>query len=154
MPAIEIRRVAPRAYVGVRRKVKHDGLGPLCGEVLPRVAQWLLQRGVTPLGAVLVYHSHDPETGEFDAQASHFVAEAVSGEGYISAGETARGEVLRALHTGPYHTLGATWDAVFAHAQQLKRPVTKSSWEIYLNDPRDTAPNDLQTEIWVPIDAV
>lgn len=154
MQAIEIQRVAPRAYVGVRRKVKPEGLGPLCGEAAPRVAQWLSERGVTPLGLVLVYHSHDAVAGLFDAQAAFFVAEPLNGEGDISAGETAGGEVLRAVHTGPYHTLGATWEKVIARAAELKRPVTKSSWEIYLNNPENTAPADLQTEIWLPIDAV
>jgi AraC family transcriptional regulator len=155
MPAIEIRKITPRAYVGIRRTVKHDGLGPACAEILPRVGAWLAAKGITPDGPpLLVYHSVDRETGDFHIQPGLFVASPVAGEGEIAAGETAGGEALVALHVGPYVQLGEVWAQVFARAEALKRPVTKSSWERYLNTPADVPPAELRTEVIVPIDPV
>jgi effector-binding domain-containing protein len=150
--AIEIRKVTPRPYVGVRRIVKHDGLGPACAEILPRLGAWLAAKGIKPEGPTLVYHSVNQSTGDFDVQPALFVPSPVSGEGDIVAGETAGGEALYALHVGPYETLGETWGQVFARAAELGRPVTKPSWESYLNTPAEVPPEALRTEIFVPID--
>jgi AraC family transcriptional regulator len=153
VPTIEIKPIAPRPYVGVRRVVKHDLLGPACGEILPRLAAWLAAKGMQPAGPpMIVYYSVDTATGDFDVAPAFFLPAPVAGEGEITAGETAGGEALVALHVGPYSTLGETWSAVFARAASLQRPVTKPSWEIYLNTPADVAPADLRTEIYVPID--
>src|SRR5688572_33233073 len=48
--AIEVKKVMPRQYVGIRRTVKHDGLGPACAEILSRVAEWLASQGKQPAG--------------------------------------------------------------------------------------------------------
>jgi effector-binding domain-containing protein len=150
--AIELRKVTPRPYVGVRRIVKHDGIGPACAEIFPRVVAWLATKGINPEGLAVVYHSVDQATGDFDIQPALFVASPVRGEGELAAGETAGGEALYALHVGPYGTLGETWAQVFARAAALGRPVTKPSWEAYLNTPADVPPEALRTEIFVPID--
>jgi effector-binding domain-containing protein len=151
--AIELRRITPRPYVGIRRTVKHDGIGPACSDILPRVAEWLAAQGLAPAGPpMVVYHAFDPKTGEFDAQPGFFVAAPVQNDGDITGGETAGGEALFALHVGAYATLGETWGTVFAHAESIKRRVTRSSWEVYLNTPAEVPPAELRTEIYVPLD--
>jgi effector-binding domain-containing protein len=151
--AIEIRRVAARPYVGIRRTVKQDGIGPACSDILPRVAEWLAAQGSSPAGPpIVVYHGFDPKTGSYDAQPGFFVAVPARSEGEISGGETAGGEALYSVHAGSYATLGETWAKVFAHAAAINRRVTKSSWEVYLNTPADVSPAELRTEIYVPID--
>jgi effector-binding domain-containing protein len=115
----------------------------------------LAAKEISPAGPpIVVYHAFDPKTGEFEAQPGFFVATPVRGEGDVTAGETAGGEALTTLHLGPYATLGQTWEKVFAHAAAIKRPVSKSSWEAYLNTPADVPPSELRTEIFVPIDPV
>jgi effector-binding domain-containing protein len=151
--AIEIRKITARPYVGIRRTMTHDGIGPACAEIFPRVAQWLAAQGLAPAGPpMVVYHGLNPKTGEFDAQPSFFVAAPVRGEGEITGGETAGGEALCTLHLGPYSSLGETWRTAFAHVQAIERRVTKSSWELYLNTPADVPPEQLRTEIYVPLD--
>jgi effector-binding domain-containing protein len=110
------------------------------------------RRGINPEGLAVVYHSVDQATGDFDIQPALFVASPVGGEGELAAGETAGGEALYALHVGRYGSLGETWGQVFARAAALGRPVTKPSWEAYLNTPADVPPEDLRTEIFVPVD--
>jgi effector-binding domain-containing protein len=151
--AIETRRITPRPYVGIRKTVKHDGIGPACAEILPRLAEWLAAQGISPAGPpMVVYHSVDRETGDFDLQPAFFVASPVRGAGEITSGETAGGEALFAAHVGSYTTLGETWANLFAHAEAIGRKVTKSSWEVYLNTPADVPPSELRTEIYVPLD--
>ena len=151
--AIEIRKVVPRLYVGIRRTVKRDGLGPACAEILSRVAGWLASKGKQPAGGpIMVYHSVNEATGDFDVQPAYFVGTPITGEGDIAIGETAGGDALFAVHAGPYASLGETWAQLFTHAAAIRRKVTRSSWEVYLNTPGDVAEADLRTEIYVPID--
>ena len=77
---IEIRTIAPRPYVGVRRVVKHDGLGPACGEILPRLAAWLGAKRIQPDGPpMIVYHSVDTATGDFDVAPAFFLRSGAEG---------------------------------------------------------------------------
>ena len=151
--AIEIKKVEPRLYVGIRRTVKRDGLGPACAEILSRVAGWLASQGKQPAGGpIMVYHSINQATGDFDVQPAYFVGPPITGEGEIAIGETAGGDALFAVHAGPYASLGETWAQLFTYAATIRRRVTRSSWEVYLNTPGDAAEADLRTEIYVPID--
>lgn len=57
------------------------------------------------------------------------------------------------LHRGPYSRLHETWSAIYAdwypsspHALRDAPP-----FEVMLNDPERTAPQDLLTEIWIPL---
>lgn len=61
------------------------------------------------------------------------------------------------LHRGPYATIGETYASLFAHI--VTKPIGGKRWRLgdppslenYLNDPRKTKPEDLRTEIWMPI---
>ena len=151
--AIEIKQVVPRLYVGIRRTVKRDGLGPACAEILSRVAGWLASKGKQPAGGpIMVYHSINAATGDFEVQPAYFVGPPIMSEGEITIGETAGGDALFAVHAGPYASLDQTWAQLFNYAASIRRKVTRSSWEVYLNTPGDAAEADLRTEIYVPID--
>lgn len=146
-------QIEPRHFVGVRRTVKHNGIGPACGEIFPRLAQWLGERGIAPTHApTTLYHSMSRETGELVIQPGFFVGQALAGDGDIEAISVDGGEVLTATHVGPYDTLGGTWTAVFARAEELGREVNRASWEEYVDDPGCVDAAQLRTVIVVPID--
>ncbi|QDU66718.1 AraC family transcriptional regulator [Engelhardtia mirabilis] len=60
-------------------------------------------------------------------------------------------------HRGPYDGLGQTYAALFARVAsgpidgEWRRLGDPPSLERYLNDPRKTAPEDLETEVWMPL---
>lgn len=56
-------------------------------------------------------------------------------------------------HVGPYEELGLAYHAVFAWMQQYGQQQIGAMREIYLNDPADTPPESLRTEVMVPIEA-
>ena len=150
---IEIRKVDTRQFVGVRRTIKQEEIGRLCAEVLPRMMKWIADKGAVCDGPPsTVYHSVDRETGTYDLQPGFFVSAPVDVEADITSFETANGEVLAATHVGPYETIGDTWHALFARAEELGRKVTKASWEIYADDPGEVDAASLRTQIFVPVD--
>ncbi len=60
-------------------------------------------------------------------------------------------------HRGAYDSLGETYGRLFGHIAQHKidgrqyRLGDPPSREVYMNDPRKTKPEDLVTEIWMPV---
>ncbi len=58
-----------------------------------------------------------------------------------------------ATHKGPYSSLGSVYDYIY-HVWAGKSGKTLESGpciEIYKNDPQDTAPEDLLTDVYVPL---
>lgn len=72
-------------------------------------------------------------------------------EGFIS-GELPKVNTYVVRSVGPYHHIGNAWTAIEMRARGKKFLKNKSikPMEVYLNSIRDTAPNDLVTEIHMP----
>lgn len=55
-------------------------------------------------------------------------------------------------HTGPYENLEQTYDWIFGEwLPQSGETITAASFEDYINDPREVPPEQLITDIYVPI---
>lgn len=151
MSEITLTHLEPRHVVGVRREVPVQALGAFFAEALPRVAAWVEANGVARTSMpCAVWWAMDRETGIADCQAGCFVGRPVEGDGEIQAGVTAGGEALTVIHTGPYDTVGRSWQAVYARAAELGRE-PGAGWEIYLDDPADTPADALRTHIHLPL---
>lgn len=81
------------------------------------------------------------------------VREGVQGEGAIAVQDLPAGRYASTIHEGCYSKLNETYGAIMGgwFAQQDFEPADGPSLEFYLNSPEDTEPDDLLTEIYVPI---
>ncbi len=78
-------------------------------------------------------------------------------KGEVAVRELPGGTYAVAEHVGPYDTLGRTYAGLCAAV--AAGPVDGMRWslgdppsvEVYLNDPRKTPPEDLRTEVWMPV---
>jgi AraC family transcriptional regulator len=57
------------------------------------------------------------------------------------------------LHAGPYEMFNKTYDQIYqgwlpSSGEQLR---DEPCFELYLNSPAQTKPEELRTEIWIPI---
>lgn len=102
-----------------------------------------------------IYHN-DPKLTETSKQQSDVCLTLpfkMEPKGEIGAKEIAGGRYAAFLYQGTYEKLGEVYDTIFGKyipdgGYQLdERPV----FEMYLNDPECTKPEELQTEIYVPI---
>ncbi len=76
-------------------------------------------------------------------------------EGEVQAGKIAAGQYAVFLHRGPHQGLKNAYREIFrnwlpASGHQLR---DVPCFEVYLNTPERTKPENLKTEIWVPIEA-
>jgi AraC family transcriptional regulator len=62
-------------------------------------------------------------------------------------------ECLSGVHLGPYDGLDAAWSEMFStHLPSFGREASKMApWEVYLNDCAEVSPEELRTEIWIPL---
>ena len=56
-------------------------------------------------------------------------------------------------HVGPYETLGLAHHALFAWVQEWGHEPLGPVWEFYVNDPVDVPPDDLITDVALPLDS-
>lgn len=135
----------------------HRGAYHEIGQAFQQVAAIFGARGLWPQARGMVALFHDDPSAVPEAQLrSHAGVRVEAGfdmpdvleEIVLPAGRQA---VL--LYKGPYAGLPAAWSALYGQwlAQSGEEPADSPPFEVYLNDPSDTAPADLLTEICVPL---
>jgi AraC family transcriptional regulator len=64
------------------------------------------------------------------------------------------GKYARTTHLGPYTTLGDTWSRFMGEwlPKSGKRVGSGSTYEMYRNNPSKTAPEQLVTDLYLPVD--
>ncbi|MCD7899054.1 MAG: AraC family transcriptional regulator [Bacteroides sp.] len=77
----------------------------------------------------------------------------VPAKGEIGSKELPGGKYAVFRYKGPYTNLGAVYDTIYGHWMLQGEYILRHAYayEIYLNNPVDTAPEDLLTEICVPV---
>ncbi len=58
---------------------------------------------------------------------------------------------VKTIHRGPYQKVGATYKEIYAYIKENKLIPKNESFEFYLNDPRETKKEELETEVLIPL---
>ena len=68
--------------------------------------------------------------------------------------EIPRGKYLVFRYKGPYSNLGAVYDTIYGHwiPESGYKISDARGYEVYLNNPGNTPPEELLTEICVPVE--
>ncbi|WP_232316546.1 AraC family transcriptional regulator [Candidatus Burkholderia verschuerenii] len=90
------------------------------------------------------------------ACAELFEPDAVQFEAPVSRFEIEGGEFAVLTHVGPYAQLCFAYQWLYGEWLPASGRETGDApvFEVYLNNPRDTAPGELVTEIWLPVRSV
>lgn len=137
--------------------VRHVGPYNQVGQAWGRICSWAGPRGVFGPGTRMLGLSHDdpdvtaPEKLRYDACLT--VGPDVQPENDIGVQDVPGGEYATTVHKGPYEKLGETYAALCGQwlPQSGRELGSAPAIEIYLNSPDRTAPQDLLTEICVPL---
>jgi AraC family transcriptional regulator len=156
----EIRTIDPMPVLFVRRTGPY---GQAAGEAFAALCQFAGPYGLLGPTSRLLGISHDnpnstePSKLRFDAcvtiEGELRELRAVKLAGQAGLKTVAGGKYAVFLHAGPYDSFRETYDQIFtswlpqSQAQRRDEPC----FELYLNAPDQAKPEDLRTEIWVPI---
>ena len=120
---------------------------------------WAWPRGLCGPHTRMIGICHDdpeitaPEKLRYDAAIA--LAAPIEPQGEIGIQELEAGEYAVATHQGPYEGLGATYARVCGEwlpgsGRELR---SAPALELYLNSPQMTAPADLLTRIYLPLES-
>ena len=137
--------------------MRHVGPYTQVGETWNRLCGWAGPRGILGPHSKMLGLSHDdpdvtpPDKLRYDACVT--VGANVEAEGEIGIQEIPDGEYAMTLHEGPYENLGGTYAALCGQwlPQSGRELRSAPAIEVYLNSPFDTKPDDLRTEVYLPL---
>lgn len=150
----EIRTIDPMPVLFVRRT------GPYyqaAGEAFGVLCQFAGPRGLLGPASRMIGISHDDphvaEESRFRYDACVTIDREVKPEGEVGRKTIAGGKYAVFLHAGAYEGFQKTYDQIFrawlpGSGEKLRE---EPCFEIYLNSPDQVKPEDLRTEIWLPL---
>jgi effector-binding domain-containing protein len=145
-----IKEQAMQPTLTVRARTPIDGLPELLGESYGKIGAYLAELGEGPAGAPFAaYFNMDMQ--DLDVEIGFPVSKQIQGKGDIQASQVPGGKQGVALHTGRYADIAPAYDALTEYVKEQGFEPTGVSYEFYLNDPEETPPENLQTQIVFPL---
>jgi effector-binding domain-containing protein len=143
----EIKQQPAQPTLAIRTRTSVQELPQLIGQAYGAIAQYLGELGECPAGPPFAaYYNMDMEN--LDVEMGFPVARPLAGRGEIQASEIPGGMVATCLYTGPYgDDMAPAYDALTQHVEEHGYETTGVVYEMYLNDPQETPPQALQTQI-------
>lgn len=149
-----IEPVGPLKIAGVRKTCSLKDVAPSMEAAFAEATDMFCKHDLPTGGAgASVYHHFDMKAQTFDYTSGFIVPESVDlAAAGVSGWTIPSVRALRVDHIGSYENLGNGWSAAHQHARYKKLKQSKvGTFEIYRNDPAETAPADLLTEIYLPL---
>jgi AraC family transcriptional regulator len=150
---VEIKDVKKQSTLVIKQKVKMAEISAELGKLLPKIHAYLGSKNITPLSAPMT-HFKKTAADAFEIEAGFVVPEGTKGEGEIVSSELPAGKAAFTVHVGPYDALPKTYEAMEAVLKTKGLQGKGSSWEFYVTDPGSTKPEELKTEIYMPVEAI
>jgi len=146
----EVREQPAQATLAVRTRTSVQELPQVLGQTYGAIAQYLGELGEQPVGPPFTaYYNMDMQ--DLDVEIGFPVARELPGRGDIQAGEIPGGKVATCLYTGPYSDIEPAYNALFQWMEENGYEATGVAYEMYLDDPQETPPEELQTQIVFPL---
>ena len=150
MPEFEFRQTAQQHTAAMRMTRPVTQIGPAMGEAFPKIYHAVVSSGVEPAGMPLArYFDFGEEATTFECAIP--VPGPFTATGEVQPSTVGGGEAACAVHVGPYEKIGQTWEALMAWVTEQGKAPTGPTWEVYIDDPQETAADELKTELYIPV---
>jgi effector-binding domain-containing protein len=147
---MEIRTVQEQAMVAVRTTTPVEKLSEVMGACYGDVIQYLGSQNAQPAGPPFaIYYNMD--MSNLDVAIGFPVATALEGSGRAQAGTIPGGKAAVEMHIGAYDKIGEAYERLSAFVKENNLEIDTCTYEFYLNDPGETPPENLETEIYFPL---
>ena len=155
MEEIAIVDVPAQQVVGIRKTGRYT----LIPGLLMQLAGYIIENRIAFAGPpAFICHETSPEcvkeaneNGTAIVEVVWPVAGTVTGSGDIQVSTLPGGKMVRTVHRGPYETCEPTYLALFSWIENHQLQIAGPIREIYPNDPREVKPEEILTEILVPV---
>lgn len=150
---VEIKRIEPRRVAFMRHVGPYNEVGATWDKLLPVLGKEGLLGGDT---LCLGLCHDDPEVtppAKLRYDACVTVDQEFRGDGEIGVQIIPGGEYAMATHEGPYNKLGQTYAALLGQwlPRSGRQLAAKPCFEVYLNSPESSPPEELLTDVYAPL---
>lgn len=155
MEEIALVRIPPQQVLGITT----TGTYALIPMLIAEIYDYIAREGIAIAGPPLfICHETSFEAvqkanqeGSARLEVAWPVSGIMSGTGWIRGYSLPGGEMVRTLHHGPYETCGTTYQGIFSWIAARRLSITGPIREIYPNNPCEARPEEILTEILVPV---
>ena len=142
----EVEEQAAQPTLSIRTRTSVQDIPQVLGKAYGAIAQYLGELGEQPAGPPFTaYYNMDMQN--LDIEIGFPVSKRFPGKGDIGASEIPAGKVATCLYTGPYSEMEPVYGTLFQWIKDNGYEATGLVYEMYLNDPGQTPPQELQTQI-------
>ncbi|MDM8522515.1 GyrI-like domain-containing protein [Desulfococcaceae bacterium HSG8] len=146
----EVTEQPAQSTLSVRTKTSVENLPQVLGKIYCDIAQYLEEAGEHPAGPPFTaYYNMDMQN--LDIEAGFPVPGKLAGKGDIQPGEIPEGKIATCVHTGPYNEMETAYKAISQWMIEKGYEPLGVAYEMYLNDPEQTPPQELKTQIVFPL---
>lgn len=136
--------------LSIRTHTSIQELPQTLGKAYGAIEQYLGEIGEIPGGAPFVaYYNMDMQN--LDIEAGFPVLKQLVGRGEIQSSVIPGGEKATCIYTGPYNEIASAYEELSAWITRQGYRASGVAYEFYLNDPAETPPQELQTQILFPL---
>jgi len=149
---IDISDVQPQRIAAVRFNTNLERIAKDIQAGFGTLIRGLGRAGVAAAGApLIVYHDIIDRENDGDVELCVPVAAAFEADGDVYGRELEGGAMATTVHQGPYEQIGPAYQTIMSWIAENGREIAGPPREIYLNDPREVAPEKLLTRIEFPV---
>jgi AraC family transcriptional regulator len=155
MEDIVLVEVAVQQVVGIKK----TGTYKLIPELLMKVYEFTVEKKMVTTGPPLfICHEISPEAvmeanekGTATIEVAWPVSGIVKGSTEIKVYKIPGGKMVHTVHMGPYESCETTYLKLFSWIKEKRLQISGPIREVYPNDPREVPPDEIITEIFVPV---
>ncbi|UZJ39181.1 MULTISPECIES: GyrI-like domain-containing protein [unclassified Prosthecochloris] len=144
----ELEDLEPRPALTIRLKTKAGDIAEMFDQGFSAIASYLEEKGKKPQGPPFaIYYNMDMD--HLEVEFGFPVEEGIDGNASIQASMTPSGKAVTSLYIGPYEEAEPVYDALMKWISDNELEATGVAYEIYLNDPALTPPEQLKTQVYL-----
>jgi len=148
---MEIKNTQEMNTVVIRLTTPVEKLPDVMGSSYQKIMEYLGPKGIYPSGPPFaVYHNMDMSA--LDVEIGFPVGSPVEGSGDVKPGKLTACKAAVGMHIGPYSEIEKAYNNLSAFVKEQGLEMNDAyCYEFYLNDPSETPPEELKTEIYFPL---
>lgn len=151
-PEISVKETTPVTVVYLEKKGPYSEAGKAFEEIFALMGKKNVKLSAAPMG---VYYDNPeqvkPEETRYEVMCP-FTGE-FKGDEELKVKELPAQEIASVIYTGPYEECGPTYKKLYGWITENNYEPVGAPIEKYLNDPSKVKPEELKTEICVPVKA-
>ncbi len=144
----ELQNLESRPALTIRLKTRVSDIAEVFDQGYSSIAGYLESKGKEPQGPPFVIY-YNMEMDNLEVEFGFPVEEGISGEGNIQSTATPSGKAASCLYIGPYEEAEPVYDALIKWIGDNGLEANGVAYEIYLNDPVVTPPEQLKTQVYL-----